>query len=50
MEKGALARKNEKFLSVFSAVEAIRSVDRASPIELFSHKATPLFSRVLLSY
>ena len=33
-----------------SAVEAIRSVDRASPIELFSREGTPFYSRVLLSY
>jgi NAD(P)H-nitrite reductase large subunit len=33
-----------------SAIEAIRSVDPTSPIELFSDEATPLFSRVLLPY
>jgi NAD(P)H-nitrite reductase large subunit len=33
-----------------SAVEAIRSVDRLSPIDLFSDEKTPLFSRVLLPY
>src|SRR4030066_723471 len=33
-----------------SAVEAIRSVDRESQIDLFSDEATPLFSRVLLPY
>src|SRR4030042_4803125 len=33
-----------------SAVEAIRSVDRTSPIELFSNEGTPFYSRVLLSY
>jgi len=33
-----------------SAVEAIRSVDRTSPIELFSREGTPFYSRVLLSY
>ena len=33
-----------------SAVEAIRSVDRTSPIELFSSEGTPFYSRVLLSY
>jgi NAD(P)H-nitrite reductase large subunit len=33
-----------------SAIEAIRSVDQTSPIELFSDEATPLFSRVLLPY
>jgi NAD(P)H-nitrite reductase large subunit len=33
-----------------SAVEAIRSIDRASPIELFSSEGTPFYSRVLLSY
>lgn len=32
------------------AVEAIRSVDRRSPIDLFSDEPTPLFSRVLLPY
>jgi nitrite reductase (NADH) large subunit len=33
-----------------SAVEAIRSVDLTSEIELFSGEHTPLYSRVLLSY
>lgn len=33
-----------------SAVEAIRSVDQESQIDLFSDEATPLFSRVLLPY
>ena len=33
-----------------SAVEAIRSIDRTSPIELFSSEGTPFYSRVLLSY
>ena len=33
-----------------STVEAIRSVDQASPIELFSNEGTPFYSRVLLSY
>lgn len=33
-----------------SAIEAIRSIDRDSPIDLFSDEATPLFSRVLLPY
>ena len=33
-----------------SAVEAIRSVDKLSPIDLFSDEKTPLFSRVLLPY
>src|SRR4030043_988556 len=33
-----------------TAVEAIRSVDRTSPIELFSNEGTPFYSRVLLSY
>ncbi|MFW6055654.1 MAG: NAD(P)/FAD-dependent oxidoreductase [Thermodesulfobacteriota bacterium] len=32
------------------AIEAIRSVDQRSPIELFSDEDTPLFSRVLLPY
>jgi NAD(P)H-nitrite reductase large subunit len=36
--------------AAISAVEAIRSIDRASPIDLFSDEATPLFSRVLLPY
>lgn len=33
-----------------SAVEAIRSVDKSSPIDLFTDEKTPLFSRVLLPY
>ena len=33
-----------------SAVEAIRSVDKLSPIDLFSDEKTALFSRVLLPY
>lgn len=33
-----------------SAVEAIRSIDQTSPIELFSSEGTPFYSRVLLSY
>jgi NAD(P)H-nitrite reductase large subunit len=33
-----------------SAIEAIRSVDRTSQIELFSEEETPFYSRVLLSY
>ncbi len=32
------------------AVEAVRSVDQRSPIDLFTDEATPLFSRVLLPY
>lgn len=36
--------------AAISAVEAIRSIDRESPIDLFSEEATPLFSRVLLPY
>ncbi len=36
--------------AAISAVEAIRSIDPASQIELFSDEATPLFSRVLLPY
>jgi NAD(P)H-nitrite reductase large subunit len=36
--------------SAISAVEAIRSVDPSSHIDLFSDEATPLFSRVLLPY
>ena len=32
-----------------SAVEAIRSIDQTSPIELFSSEGTPFYSRVLLS-
>ena len=33
-----------------SAIEAIRSVDPTSPIEVFSQEGTPFYSRVLLSY
>jgi NAD(P)H-nitrite reductase large subunit len=33
-----------------SALEAIRSIDHESQIDLFSDEATPLFSRVLLPY
>ena len=36
--------------AAISAVEAIRSVDQKSQIDLFSDEATPLFSRVLLPY
>lgn len=36
--------------AAISAVEAIRSVDPTSQIDLFSDEATPLFSRVLLPY
>ena len=36
--------------AAISAVEAIRSVDQQSQIDLFSDEATPLFSRVLLPY
>lgn len=36
--------------SAVSAVEAIRSIDKDSSIDLFSDEATPLFSRVLLPY
>ena len=36
--------------AAISVVEAIRSVDRESQIDLFSDEATPLFSRVLLPY
>lgn len=36
--------------AAISAVEAIRSVDQKSRIDLFSDEATPLFSRVLLPY
>ncbi len=36
--------------AAISAVEAIRSVDKLSPIDLFSDEKTPLFSRVLLPY
>ena len=33
-----------------SAIEAIRSLDRTSQIDLFSDEETPLYSRVLLTY
>ena len=36
--------------AAISAVETIRSIDRESPIDLFSDEPTPLFSRVLLPY
>ena len=36
--------------AAISAVEAIRSIDKESQIDLFSDEATPLFSRVLLPY
>lgn len=36
--------------AAISAVEAIRSVDQRSRIDLFSDEETPLFSRVLLPY
>ncbi len=36
--------------AAISAVEAIRSIDLTSRIDLFSDEATPLFSRVLLPY
>lgn len=36
--------------AAISTIEAIRTVDQTSPIELFSDEATPLFSRVLLPY
>jgi len=36
--------------AAISAVEAIRSLDQKSEIELFSDEETPLFSRVLLPY
>ena len=36
--------------AAISALETIRSIDRDSPIDLFSDEATPLFSRVLLPY
>ena len=36
--------------AAISALEAIRSIDRDSPIDLFSDEPTPLFSRVLLPY
>lgn len=36
--------------AAISAIEAIRSIDLTSRIDLFSDEATPLFSRVLLPY
>ncbi|EKD21858.1 MAG: FAD-dependent pyridine nucleotide-disulfide oxidoreductase, partial [uncultured bacterium] len=36
--------------AAISAVESIRTLDRESPIDLFSEEETPLFSRVLLPY
>lgn len=36
--------------AAISAIEAIRSIDHDSPIDLFTDEATPLFSRVLLPY
>jgi NADPH-dependent 2,4-dienoyl-CoA reductase/sulfur reductase-like enzyme len=36
--------------AAISAVEAIRSIDKTSQIDLFSDEKTPLFSRVLLPY
>ncbi|MFQ6079780.1 MAG: FAD-dependent oxidoreductase, partial [Thermodesulfobacteriota bacterium] len=33
-----------------STIEAIRSLDRESPIELFTDEEMPLYSRVLLTY
>ncbi len=36
--------------AAISALEAIRSIDHDSPIDLFSDETTPLFSRVLLPY
>jgi NAD(P)H-nitrite reductase large subunit len=36
--------------AAISAVEAIRSIDPTSQIDLFSDEGTPLFSRVLLPY
>ena len=36
--------------AAISAVEAIRSIDSTSQIDLFSDEKTPLFSRVLLPY
>jgi NAD(P)H-nitrite reductase large subunit len=36
--------------AAISAVEAIRSIDQTSQIDLFSDEKTPLFSRVLLPY
>ncbi len=36
--------------AAISALEAIRSIDRDSPVDLFSDEPTPLFSRVLLPY
>jgi NAD(P)H-nitrite reductase large subunit len=36
--------------AAISAVESIRSLDKDSPVDLFSDEETPLFSRVLLPY
>jgi NAD(P)H-nitrite reductase large subunit len=36
--------------AAISAIEAIRSIEQGSQIDLFSDEATPLFSRVLLPY
>ncbi len=36
--------------AAISAIEAIRSIDATSKIDLFSDESTPLFSRVLLPY
>jgi NAD(P)H-nitrite reductase large subunit len=36
--------------AAISAIEAIRSIEHESQIDLFSDEATPLFSRVLLPY
>jgi len=36
--------------AAISAIEAIRSVEQESQIDLFSDETTPLFSRVLLPY
>jgi len=36
--------------AAISAIEAIRSIDKTSQIDLFSDESTPLFSRVLLPY
>lgn len=36
--------------AAISAIEAIRSIDQTSQIDLFSDEGTPLFSRVLLPY
>ena len=36
--------------AAISAIEAIRSIEHESQIDMFSDEATPLFSRVLLPY